>query len=246
MINASLLEVKDLSINFGGIRALDSVELSIKSNEIVGVIGPNGAGKTTLFNLLTGTLKPTSGSIKLLGKEMAGLSSDLITRMGIVRTYQKVRPFPRLTVLENVLVPIINRENTNINMSHAREIGMDLLNRVGLTDLAGIEACRLNLFQRKKVELARALGANAKILLLDEVMSGLTSVEADTAVEMLKMMRSEYKFTIICVEHLMRVIMKISERVIVLDHGKIIASGSPIEVSQDPLVRSAYLGSDYA
>jgi branched-chain amino acid transport system ATP-binding protein len=104
----------------------------------------------------------------------------------------------------------------------------------------------LNLFQRKKVELARALGANAKILLLDEVMSGLTSVEADTAVEMLKMMRSEYKFTIICVEHLMRVIMKISERVIVLDHGKIIASGSPIEVSQDPLVRSAYLGSDYA
>ncbi|MFN0301664.1 MAG: ABC transporter ATP-binding protein [Burkholderiales bacterium] len=241
-----LLEVTGLSMHFGGIRALDGVGLTIGENEIIGVIGPNGAGKTTLFNVLTGTLRPTAGSVKFLGRELVGLPADAITRLGIARTYQKVRPFPRLTVLENVLVPIVNRAVPVADMVEARAIARDLLERVGLAEHINTEARRLNLFHRKKVELARALGANARILLLDEVMAGLTSTEADTAVDLLKSLREKYRFTIVCVEHLMRVIMTLSERVIVLDHGRVIAAGSPADVAADPAVQTAYLGGDYA
>ncbi len=243
---STLLEVQGLAMHFGGIKALDGVDLTIGENEIVGVIGPNGAGKTTLFNVLTGVLRPTAGSVKFLGQQLLGLPADTITRMGIARTYQKVRPFPRLTVLENVLVPIVNRAQPVKDMNEARAIATDLLERVGLAGHIHMEARRLNLFHRKKVELARALGANARILLLDEVMAGLTPTEADGAVELLKSLRDKYRFTIVCVEHLMRVIMTLSERIVVLDHGRVIARGSPTEVAANPAVQTAYLGADYA
>ena len=210
------------------------------------MIGPNGAGKTTLFNVITGMLRPNAGSVRFLGTELAGSSPDVIARLGITRTYQKVRPFPRLTVLENVLVPIINRADAVKSMRDARAIAMDMLGRVGLVQYANTEARGLNLFHRKKVELARALGAGARLLLLDEVMAGLTPVESDAAVDLLKSLKQEFRFTIVCVEHLMRVIMTISDRIVVLDHGKVIAGGSPSEVAADPAVQEAYLGRDHA
>ena len=210
------------------------------------MIGPNGAGKTTLFNVITGMLRPNAGSVRFLGTELAGSSPDVIARLGITRTYQKVRPFPRLTVLENVLVPIINRADAVKSMRDARAIAMDMLGRVGLVQYANTEARGLNLFHRKKVELARALGAGARLLLLDEVMAGLTPVESDAAVDLLKSLKQEFRFTIVCVEHLMRVIMTISDRIVVLDHGKVIAGGSPLEVAADPAVQEAYLGRDHA
>lgn len=246
MSGACLLEVRGLSMHFGGVRALDDVDLTVEENEIVGVIGPNGAGKTTLFNVLTGALRPTSGSVKFRGKGLVGLPPDTIARLGIARTYQKVRPFPRLTVLENVLVPIVNRAVPVNDMGDARTIAMELLGHVGLAEHAQTEARRLNLFHRKKIELARALGANARLVLLDEVMAGLTPVESDSAVEILKTLRVQYGFTIVVVEHLMRVIMSLSERIVVLDHGRVIARGSPAEVASNPAVQTAYLGGEYA
>lgn len=242
----SLLAASGVAMHFGGIRALDGVDLSIEENEIVGVIGPNGAGKTTLFNVLTGVLQPTGGQVVLRGQNIVGRSADAITRLGIARTYQKVRPFPRLTAIENVMVPIVNRAQSVPSMKAAEEIAADLLDRVGLAEHARTEARRLNLFHRKKIELARALGANPKLILLDEVMAGLTPVECDAAVDLLKALREQYRFTIVCVEHLMRVIMSLSERIIVLDHGKVIATGSPAEVAANPQVQTAYLGADHA
>ena len=241
-----LLEARGVVMQFGGLCALDGVDVTIRENEIVGVIGPNGAGKTTLFNVLSGALRPTQGSVLFDGKELVGLAPETIARLGISRTYQKVRPFPRLTALENVLVPILNRGVPIGGMREAQAIAADLLRRVGLIEHAHTEACRLNLFHRKKIELARALGANARLVLLDEVMAGLTAVESEAAVELLKGLRGEFRFTIVCVEHLMKVIMTLSERIVVLEHGRVIAEGSPVEVAADERVQVAYLGSDYA
>ena len=243
MTKKILLEASGVKMQFGGLRALDGIDFTIFENEIVGVIGPNGAGKTTLFNVLTGVLHPTSGSVKFEGKEIVGLSSDKIARMGISRTYQKVRPFPRLTALENVLVPILNRTTLPVDsMNQAEDIAVGLLRRVGILEHANTEARSLNLFHRKKIELARALGSSARLVLLDEVMAGLTAVESEAAVELLRNLRIEYKFTIVCVEHLMRIIMNLSERIIVLEHGRVIAEGSPQSVAANERVQVAYLG----
>jgi len=240
----ALLEVRDLVMRFGGVRALDGVNLEIGENEIVGIIGPNGAGKTTLFNVLTGALKPTAGVVRFRERDIAGEAADAIARLGMSRTYQKVRPFPRLTALENVMVPILNRAVAVGSMREAEAIATDLLNRVGLGEYAQVEASRLSLFHRKKIELARAIGADAKLVLLDEVMAGLTPVEADAAVELLRRMRAEFGFSLVCVEHLMRVIMTLSERIVVLERGRVISVGTPSEVAADEHVQRAYLGSN--
>lgn len=241
-----LLEVRSLSKHFGGLRALDGVDLQVQQGEIVGVIGPNGAGKTTLFNIITGVLRPSSGTVALNGTDISSLPPEKICRLGIARTYQKVRPFARLTALENVLVSVVNRPTGVGSMAHARTLARDLLERVGLGPYAGIETSRLNLFHRKKVELARALGAGAQLLLLDEVMAGLTHVESDAAVALLRTLKQEFRFTIVCIEHLMRIIMSLSDRIVVLDHGKVIASGTPSEVVANIEVQKAYLGSEHA
>jgi branched-chain amino acid transport system ATP-binding protein len=241
-----LLIIDDVHLQFGGVRALDGVRLTVNSGEFLGVIGPNGAGKTTMFNVITGVLSPTSGSVRFDGRELTKCTPDQICRLGIARTYQRVRPFARLTVLQNVMVPIINRDRRAVSIVEASEIARELLNRVGLSSYADVEANRLNLFHRKKIELARALGAGARIVLLDEVMAGLNAVEADAAANLLRALKNEFSLTVVCIEHLMRIIMTVSDRVVVLDRGAVIANGTPAEVADNPQVQRAYLGNEYA
>ena len=241
-----LLIIDDVHLQFGGVRALDGVRLTVNSGEFLGVIGPNGAGKTTMFNVITGVLSPTSGSVRFDGRELTKCTPDQICRLGIARTYQRVRPFARLTVLQNVMVPIINRDRPKVSIGDARDIAMMLLNRVGLLNYADVEANRLNLFHRKKIELARALGAGARIVLLDEVMAGLNAVEADAAANLLRALKNDFSLTVVCIEHLMRIIMTVSDRVVVLDRGAVIANGTPAEVADNPQVQRAYLGNEYA
>lgn len=241
-----LLIIDDVHLQFGGVRALDGVRLTVNSGEFLGVIGPNGAGKTTMFNVITGVLSPTSGSVRFDGRELTKCTPDQICRLGIARTYQRVRPFARLTVLQNVMVPIINRDRHAVSIVEASEIARELLNRVGLSSYADVEANRLNLFHRKKIELARALGAGARIVLLDEVMAGLNAVEADAAANLLRALKNDFSLTVVCIEHLMRIIMTVSDRVVVLDRGAVIANGTPAEVADNPQVQRAYLGNEYA
>lgn len=241
-----LLIIDDVHLQFGGVRALDGVRLTVNSGEFLGVIGPNGAGKTTMFNVITGVLSPTSGSVRFDGRELTKCTPDQICRLGIARTYQRVRPFARLTVLQNVMVPIINRDRRAVSIVEASAIARELLNRVGLTSYADVEANRLNLFHRKKIELARALGAGARIVLLDEVMAGLNAVEADAAANLLRALKNDFSLTVVCIEHLMRIIMTVSDRVVVLDRGAVIANGTPAEVADNPQVQRAYLGNEYA
>jgi len=246
MTDNALLDITGVAMQFGGIRALDRIDLIVAEDEILGIIGPNGAGKTTLFNVITGMLRPTAGSVKFRGHELVGSPPDAICRYGIARTFQKVRPFPRMTVVQNVMVPILNRETPVGGMGAAHDIAMDLLERVGIAHLAATEARGINLFHRKKVELARALGAGAKLLLLDEVMAGLTPVESDAAVDLLRTLKSEFRFTIVCIEHVMRIIMSLSDRIVALDHGRVLAAGTPAEVAANEAVQIAYLGSAHA
>ena len=241
MSNAPLLSVSGIKLRFGGIRALDGVDLTVGEGEFLGVIGPNGAGKTTLFNVITGVLRPNEGQISFAGHDLVGRSPEQICRRGVARTYQKVRPFPRLTVLQNVMVPILNRAERPA-LDAAEQIARDLIERVGLAPLAAREARTLNLFHRKKIELARALGAGARLVLLDEVMAGLNPVEADDAIALLRALKQEFGLTIVCIEHLMRIIMALSDRIVVLDRGRVIASGLPEEVAANPTVQTAYLG----
>lgn len=241
-----LLIIDDVHLQFGGVRALDGVRLTVNSGEFLGVIGPNGAGKTTMFNVITGVLSPTSGSVRFDGRELTKCTPDQICRLGIARTYQRVRPFARLTVLQNVMVPIVNRDRHAVSIAEASEIARGLLNRVGLSSYADVEANRLNLFHRKKIELARALGAGARIVLLDEVMAGLNAVEADAAANLLRALKNDFSLTVVCIEHLMRIIMTVSDRVVVLDRGAVIANGTPAEVADNPQVQRAYLGNEYA
>jgi branched-chain amino acid transport system ATP-binding protein len=241
-----ILEVEDVRLHFGGVRALDGVNLKVYPDEFLGIIGPNGAGKTTLFNVITGVLRPNSGSVRFRGKDLTKCSSDTICRLGVARTYQRVRSFPRLTAMENVLVSVVNRDDPAVSYRSAHDIARDLLGRVGLLDHADMEASRLNLFHRKKIELARALGAGARVVLLDEVMAGLNAVEADAATDLLRSLQGEFSLTIVCIEHLMRIIMTISDRVVVLDRGAVLTSGTPAEVAANQEVQRAYLGAEYA
>ncbi len=241
----ALLEVRHATVRFGGIKALNEVDLTVQEGEFRGIIGPNGAGKTTLFNVITGVIKPSAGSVRLGGCDLTGLAPELICRRGITRTYQKVRPFGRLSVLDNVVIPIVNRDGWSSGMSAARDLARDIIGKIGLDRHAAVEAGSLNLFHRKKVELARALAGGGRLLLLDEVMAGLTPVECDSAVELLRSLRSEYRLTVVCIEHLMRIIMAISDHITVLDCGRIIAEGMPHEIASSELVQRAYFGDDH-
>jgi branched-chain amino acid transport system ATP-binding protein len=245
MTTTPILQVSGIKMHFGGVRALDGVNLTVNEGEFLGVIGPNGAGKTTLFNVVTGVLTPTSGSVTLRGRELVGLPPEAICRLGVSRTYQKVRPFGRLTVLQNVMVPIVNRASP-VPTGEVCDIAHYLMERVGLTEFAAEDAHRLNLFQRKKIELARAVATGAKLIMLDEVMAGLNVVESDTAIKLLRSLKNEFGLTIVCIEHLMRIIMSLSNRIVVLDHGKVIAAGLPAEVTSNPQVQTAYLGTEHA
>jgi branched-chain amino acid transport system ATP-binding protein len=237
----SLLEVKTISKRFGGVKVINSVSFSVNPGEILGMIGPNGAGKTTMFNLITGAVTADGGAIWFQGRDITGLKPHQICRSGISRTYQIVRPFAKMTCMENVCVALMENR-PDLKGAARKQEAQELLAMTGLAGKEESDAASLNLIDKKRLESARALGANPKLILLDEVLGGLNSMEMDTALKLIKSIRDRYEITVIWIEHIMGAIMSVCDRVLVLDQGSLISQGSPEEVCRDPLVIKAYLG----
>ncbi len=235
-----LLKAQDLTKHFGGIMAVNRVSFEIEKGEIVGLIGPNGAGKTTVFNLISGLFDPDKGRIYLGDKDITGLKPYQKSMMGIGRTFQIVRPFEGMTVFENVMVPTLARHK---NSGEARRLAMHVLEQVGLASDAASQPQTLTYARRKRLEVARALATSPSILLLDEVLAGLNVVEVSEALPLLRKIRDS-GITIFVIEHVMAALMSISDRVLVLDQGELIASGTPAEVTANPRVIKAYLGEE--
>ncbi len=236
-----LLELKKVSKNFGGLKAVSQVSFSLEKGEILGIIGPNGAGKTTLFNTLTGFYKPDEGEIWFEGEKLIDLKPHQICKKGMVRTFQIVKPFLELTTLDNVMIAALNRTK---HIHEATEKALRTIEMVGLKDKAQTLATGLTLPHRKRLELARALATEPKLLLLDEVMAGLTPTEVDELIRLLKEINRQ-GITILLIEHVMRGVMALSQRVIVLNYGEKIAEGVPEEVVKNRQVIDAYLGEEF-
>jgi branched-chain amino acid transport system ATP-binding protein len=237
----TLLEVANVSKSFTGLRAVADVSFAVPHGALFAVIGPNGAGKTTLFNLIAGVLKPDSGSIAFGGARIDGLRPDEVCRRGIGRTFQLVRPFPGLTVEENVMIGALLRHP---DPSEALRRAHDVLWRLDLFDKRMQLAGALTLPDRKRLEVARAIATEPKLLLLDEVMAGLRPTETDRMVEILKKLNREGELTILLIEHVMRAVMSLATHVLVLHHGAAIAEGTPEAVVRDPAVIHSYLGTE--
>jgi branched-chain amino acid transport system ATP-binding protein len=237
----AFLAVENLSKSFSGLRAVQNVSFAVPKGEIVGLIGPNGAGKTTCFNLIAGVYKPDEGSITLGGKRIDGWRPDQICMAGIGRTFQIVKPFAGLTVLENVVVGALK---ASPSVSEAREKSKAVLERLGLWNKRDQAASELTLPERKRLEVARALATEPQILLLDEVMAGLRPTEMDTMVAVFRDLNASTGLTILMIEHVMRAVMTLSKKVVVLNYGKVIATGTPAEVTRDPAVLECYLGEE--
>ena len=235
-------EVSGLSKQFGGLAAVSDVSMTVGEGEIVGLIGPNGAGKTTLFNVITGVYKPKRGRILFRGFDIAGLKPEKICRMGIARTFQIVMPFQTLSVLKNTKVAAFCRTTSH---EKATASAMEILRFLGLEERANTLAGHLTLAQKKRLEMARALATQPQFLLLDETLAGLNHTEIDAMIGVVQKIRAERGVTILAVEHVMRAVMKISDRVVVMDEGEKIAEGPPEEVVRDPEVIKAYLGDEY-
>lgn len=238
----ALLTVTDLTKDFGGLRAVAHFSFAVEPGEILGLIGPNGAGKTTVFNLVTGFLRPTSGQILLEGRSVVGHRPHAVTRRGIARTFQLVKPFPKLSVRENVTLAAFSRLPARRDAE--AEAGR-MLESVGLADKLESPAADLTLAEQKRLEMARALATHPKLLLLDEPMGGLNPREVDQASALVKRIRDD-GVTVVLVEHVMKAIMRISDRVVVIHHGEKIADDTPDRVVRDPGVIAAYLGTRVA
>jgi branched-chain amino acid transport system ATP-binding protein len=234
-----LLQVKNLSKRFSGLLAVNNVSFDVREGEILGLIGPNGAGKTTLFNLISGILSRDGGSIFLDGTEISSLKPHRRSLAGIGRTFQVVRPFA-MSVLENVMVPLLTRTK---NLSRARRDALTIIETMGLGGMAAAMPGSLTLAQRKRIEVARALATKPKLLLLDEVLAGLNPTEVAENLPVIRQVRDS-GVTILLIEHIMDAMMSVSERVMVMDQGALIASGTPEEVTTDECVIKAYLGEE--
>jgi len=253
-----VLGVEDLSISFGGLTALSGLSFEVAEREIFALIGPNGAGKSTVFNVVTGLSRPSAGRVRFRGEDLLVLAPHRIARRGIARTFQNTEVFRQLTALDNVLIgrhaqlrggllrgalglPFVWREE-----AAARAAARALLDRVGLVGAAGVEAGSLPLGAQKRLEIARALAAAPRLLLLDEPAGGLNPTETQTLMELIRGLRDAEGLTVVVVEHDMELVMGISDRVLVLNYGREISSGSPREIAADPAVIEAYLGSEEA
>ena len=237
-----LIEGRNLSKSFGGLTAVKAVDFQLVEGEIVGLIGPNGAGKTTLFNLVSGIFPPDTGSLTFKGSSLLGKKPFEVCRLGIARTFQIVRPFLKMTCLENTLVGIIGKNERERSKGEKADEARDFLKITGLSQHEQKLAKNLTLIEKKRLEMARALATKPRVILLDEVLAGLNPSEIQQALELIEKIRSQFKITIFWIEHVMGAIMKASDRIIVLDQGEKIREGKPGEVVSDPRVVEAYLG----
>jgi branched-chain amino acid transport system ATP-binding protein len=235
----ALLSVESVSKRFRGLTAVDAVSFSVAPGDIFAVIGPNGAGKTTLFNVIAGAFPPDAGTVTFAGARIDGLAPDAVCRRGIARTFQIVRPFPALTVEDNVLIGALLRRH---DVDAARARARDILAALDLDDRRAAPAAALTLPDRKRLEVARALATDPKLLLLDEVMAGLRPTETDRMVAILRKLNRDTGITILLIEHVMRAVTALAGKVLVLHHGAAIAEGAPEAVMRDAAVITSYLG----
>ena len=235
------LQVKNISKSFRGLRAVNDASFEVPAGSINGLIGPNGAGKTTIFNMIAGVYAPDSGEIVFEGRRIDGLRPDQVCAAGIGRTFQLVKPFAGLSVLDNVIVGALQRSK---NVSEARNLSGTILRKLGLDAKARLPASSLTLPDRKRLEVARALATRPRLLLLDEVMAGLRPTECDQMVEVFRDLNRAEGLTILLIEHVMRAVMALAQHIGVLHHGEVIARGTPEQVVRDPAVLECYLGEE--
>jgi branched-chain amino acid transport system ATP-binding protein len=250
----SLLELRNATIRFGGLVAVNDVSFTLDKGDLFGLIGPNGAGKTTCFNIITGVYKPTSGQILFNGKDISGTPSNKIARLGICRTFQNIRLFKALSVLENVVTAGFLRHKTGLVSSlaylppaiheteHLKEEAMRLLDVLNLDHVANVRSCDLSYGMQRRLEIARAMATQPQLLLLDEPAAGMNPNEKLELLQMVKKIRDEHDMTVLLIEHDMRFVMNLCEKIVVLDHGEEIAYGPPAAIRNDPKVIAAYLG----
>ena len=236
----SLLSIKKVSMFFGGLAAISDVSFEIRKGEILGLIGPNGAGKTTMFNVVNGFYKPSKGEVFFNDRKISGLRPHQICKLGIARTFQVVKPLQRMSVLDNVIASAFLRKKSRVQ---AEEVAMETIGFTGLIDDRDVISKGLPLGKRKKLEIARALATQPELLLLDESFAGLNPHELDESIGIIRRIK-ERGITIMIIEHHMKVIMSISDRIVVLNYGEKIAEGTPHEIAHNPLVVEAYLGEE--